>query len=389
MNTQIRTIFNQILEIVPKYSFNTLVGQHQGDRYVKVFTCWQQFMTMLFAQATQKDSLRDLELWLLLHSNKRYHLWIKSSARNTVSNANNKRPYQIYESLFYDLLKKCINFDYKSNFRFKNELYSLDASIIDLCLNIHPWAQFRKAKWAIKLHVLLNNKSTIPEFVSITEWKVHEINKAREATKNLLKWSIVAFDRWYVDMNWYRELNENGLFFVVRLKKNQDYTVEKKFETKGKWVISDSSWFIRNTKWENVYGWDLRLVTYYDKVNDKIYKFLTNNFKLSSKTIADIYKNRWQIELFFKWIKQNLKIKSFLWTSKNAIMTQIWIAMIYYLILSYIKYKTKINLSLLEFTRIIKELFMTRMSLIDALWIPFQKIGTCKNRDWPVQIPLF
>lgn len=388
MNNQIRTIFNQLLEIIPKSSFNKLVGQHNGDRYVKHFTCWQHMITMLYAQATGKDSLRELELWLKLHNDRRYHLWLTSASRNTIANANNNRSYEIYEKLFYELLNKCKQLDYKRQFKFKNELYSLDASVIDLCLSMFSWAQYRTRKWALKLHLLLNNKSVLPEFINITEWKVHEINIARKI--ELPKWSILAIDRWYIDYKWFEELSIKWIYFITRSKSNMDYIVTKENIVNESNIISDQE--------IEVFNWDkiskkkkviFRLIKYYDTIQKKFYTFITNNYRLSAKTMAWIYKSRWDIELFFKWIKQNLKIKSFLWTSKNAVMSQIWIAMIYYLIVYYIKHKTKLKLSLLEFTRIIKELLMSRISLIDALWIPFREIYLIKNKWDPWQLSLF
>ena len=390
MNNHIRTIFNQLLEIVPRNEFNKSVGQHKWDRYVKNFTCRQQFMTILYSQATSKDSLRDIELWLKTHSNKWYHLWLTSSAKNTISNANNKRSYKIYEELFYAMLHKCKQLDFDKKFNINNPLYSLDASVIDLCLSMFPWAKYRKRKWAIKLHVLLNNDSCIPEFVNITEWKKHEVNEFEKSLEKIPIWSILTFDRWYVDYERYNKMTEKWIFFVWRIKKNMDYVVEERYDVNEWWVISDEKIEIFNP-WNRKY-WELkgfRLVKYYDKEQDKTYSFITNNFELSAKTIADIYRSRWDIEILFKWIKQNLKIKSFLWTSKNAVMSQIWIAMIYYLILAYIKYKTKMKYSLLEFTRIIKELLMSRMSLIDALWVPYNKMKEIKNKDWPIQLGLF
>ena len=390
MDNHIRTIFNQLLEIVPKNEFNKSVGQHNWDRYVKNFTFRQQFITILYSQATSKDSLRDIELWLKVHSNKWYHLWLTSSARNTISNANNKRSYKTYEELFYTMLHKCKQLDFNKKFDIDNPLYSLDASIIDLCLSMFTWAEYRKRKWAIKLHVLYNNDSSLPEFVNITEWKKHEVNEFERALQKVPAGSILTFDRWYVDYQNYNKITEKWIFFVWRTKKNMDYIVVEQYPVNEWWVISDQKIEIFNP-WNKKYSElkGFRLIKYYDKEQDKTYSFITNNFKLSAKTIADIYKARWDVELFFKWIKQNLKIKSFLWTSKNTVMSQIWIAMIYYLILAYIKYKTKCKYSLLEFSRIIKELLMSRMSLIFALWIPYNKTQEVKNKDWPLQIGLF
>lgn len=390
MNNQNRTIFNQLLEILPKYQFDNLVGQHNWDRYVKKFTCRQQLITMLYAQATWKDSLRDLELSLKLHSNKWYNLWLKSSSRNTIANANSNRSYIIFEKLFYILLAKCKELDYSKEFKFKNNLYSLDASVIDLCLNMFSWAKYRTTKGAIKLHLLYNNKSFLPEFLNITDWKQHEITIAKLNEYNLPKWSIIAIDRWYIDYKWFDKLDKDWLYFVTRAKSNMDYITIKENIINESNILSDIivKVFNRDTIYKNK-SIIFRRIEYYDTISKKKYIFITNNYNLSAKTIASIYKSRWDIELFFKWIKQNLKIKSFLWTSKNAVMTQIRVAMIYYLLIYYIKYKTKLKLSLLDFTRIIKEKLMDRISLIDILWIPFNKISLVKNKWDPWLNTLF
>jgi len=380
------TIFNQLLNFVPKNDFNQFVGQHNSNRYTKKLTAWNQFIALLYAQATGKESLRDIELSLKIHTNNWYHLGINTIAKSTLSYANNTRNYEIFEKLFYSLLKKCTNFTQKSKFRFKNPLYSLDATTIELCLGLFDWAKYMKTKGAIKMHVLLNNKLNLPEFISITDGKVGDITKARGIEDNLMKGSIITFDRGYWDYEWFKKLDTNGLFFITRIKTNtnifefgQHKNLTKKQVEKG--VISDKKGYFASYQADEKYHKDLRVITYYDEINDKIYKFITNNFKLSAKTIADIYKNRWQIEIFFKWIKQNLKIKTFLGTSKNAVMTQIWIAMIYYLLLCYIKFQTKFKYSLLEFTRMIRETLMQRINLIDLLSLNFNKIHKIKQKE--------
>lgn len=386
---QVSTIFNQLLDFLPKNKFQSFIGQHKADRYVKNFTCWQQLLTLLYAQATGKDSLRDIELGLMSHQNKWYHLGLTSITRSNLSYANKNRPYEIYESLFYELLKECRQLSPSENrFSFENPLYSMDATVISLCLSVFPWAKYRKTKGALKLHVLLNNRTVIPEFAVVNEAKIHEINIARDSNYPLSVGSILVFDKAYIDYGWFSKINKNKMFFVSRTKKNTNYFTIEKRETNEQGVLSDEVIGLGGDKGMEEYTENLRLITYYDKEQDKIYTFFTNNFELSAKTIADIYKDRWQIEIFFKWIKQNLKIKSFLGTSKNAVLTQIWVAMIYYLLLIYIKFKARLKMSLLEFTRIIKELFMMRIPLISALGIPYKHISVCKNRGDP-QLSLF
>jgi len=385
----VSTIFNQLLDFLPKSRFQGFTGQHKADRYVKNFTCWQQLLTLLYAQATGKDSLRDIETGLSAHSSKWYHLGLVSVTRSNLSYANGRRPWQIYESLFYELLKQCRQFCPAHNrFSFENPLYSMDATVISLCLSVFPWAKYRRTKGALKLHVLLNNRTAVPEFAVVTEGKVHEIIMAKNSSYPLPAGSILAFDKGYIDYGWFSRINKNRMFFVSRTKINTNYFIIRKNEVNEQDVISDEIIGLGGDKGMEEYTEDLRLVTYYDKEQDRILQFFTNNFALSARTVADIYKDRWQIELFFKWIKQNLKIKSFLGTSKNAVLTQIWVAMIYYLLLIYIKFKTNLKLTLLEFSRIIKELFMERIPLISALGIPYRRINICRNRDDP-QLSLF
>jgi len=401
MSYHVSTIFNQLFSILPKNKFDSFVGQHKADRYTKKLSCWQQLQILLFAQATWKESLRDIETWLLMHQNKWYHLWIETVARSTLADANNNRSYEIYESLFYSLLKECnslappwnswrLDSAWEMKFKFDNPLYSLDATVIELCLSMFDWAKYRKAKWALKLHVLLNNRTTIPELIVATTWKEHEVTIAQKKnTFNLQPESILVFDRWYIDYSWFNSLNNNNIYFLSRIKKNTNYfVVWKHKEPNEPWIISDEVIAFFSNNWLEDYKKDLRLVTYYDKEKDKVYKYMTNNFTLSAKTIADIYKDRWQIELFFKWIKQNLKIKSFLWTSKNAVLTQIWIAMIYYLILCYLKFKARMDSSLLEITRMIQEVIFERIALIHIINIPLTKIIKIKKILDPPQLSL-
>ena len=385
----INTIFKQILDFVPKSQFNQFVGQHNADKYTKRFSCWQQFMTMMYAQASNKTSLRDIEVGLRAQHNKWYHLGINSIARSTISYANNNRPYQIFEDLFYYLLKDLKNVSSRKNFRFKNPIYSFDSSTIRLALDIFPWAYYQRSKGAIKIHTMLNNRTIIPEFIVVTDGKVQDMVAAREAELNLPKYSILAMDKGYIDLKWFKRLNDQDCFFVTRIKKNMVYEIleeEKRFLGKG---ILKSEIIRLSSRWGKArYPDKLRLVTYYDEKHREIYKFFTNNFKLAPKTIANIYKARWEIEVFFRWIKQNLRIKSFLGTSKNAVLSQIWIAMIYYLLVAFISSKAKEARSLLEFTRILRELLMERLPMVYILGVPHHKIDTCKNKASP-QLSLF
>jgi IS4 transposase len=238
-------------------------------------------------------------------------------------------------------------------FRFKNPLYSLDASTIDLCLSVFPWAEFRTTKGAIKLHVGLNHRGHIPEFVTITDGKVGDVTVGRSI--DFPKGSIVAIDRGYNDYAWYKHLTDNEIFFVTRLKSNaKTRVIKSRHVLKAKGLICDETIVFTGLYTAKKCPVPLRRIGYRDPVTGKRYVFLTNNFKLAAKTIADIYKARWDVELFFKWIKQNLKIKSFIGTSKNAVMTQIWIALCMYLLLAFIKFQSKLNKSMQQILRVLQ-----------------------------------
>ena len=239
------------------------------------------------------------------------------------------------------------------HFRFKNPLYSLDASTIDLCLSLFPWAKFRTTKSTIKLHVGLNHRGHIPEFVTITDGKVGDVTVGR--TINFPKGSIVAIDRGYNDYAWYNQLTRKGIFFVTRLKSNaKTRIVKSRSVLKNKGLTSDHTIEFTGTLTAKKCPIQLRRIGYRDPTTGKHYTFLTNNFKLAAKTIADIYKARWDVELFFKWIKQNMKIKTFIGTSKNAVMTQIWIAMCVYLLLAFLKFQSKLKKSMQQILRLLQ-----------------------------------
>ena len=384
---RVYTIFSEILKLCPRYHFEKAVKDYDGDRYVKTFTTWQQFIANLYSQIAQKDSLRDIVTGLSAHESRWYHLGIAGISRSTLSDANAKRDYRIYEGLFYQLLSRCQDLTPKHRFRFKNPLYTIDASTIDLCLSVFPWAKFRRAKGAIKLHCLYDHSGALPTFLTVTDGKRHDVRVVKDSALPFLPDSIVSIDKAYIDYNWLKSLDEQGVWFVTRAKTNIDYTVAGQHPISNKRVISDERISLQGPVTKTKYSKDLRLIKYYDEERQRTLTFLTNNFKLAATTIAQIYKSRWQIELFFKWIKQNLKIKSFLGTSKNAVLTQIWVAMCYYLLLTYIKYQTKYGFSLLQLSRVIREMLFERKSLIDILTLNPDRLKT--RQDEPLQGALF
>jgi hypothetical protein len=377
------TVYNQLLQLIPRHEFEKAVKTYGGDRYVKYFSCWQQFITLLYSQIRGKDSLRDIELSLKSQANRWYHVGLKDIKRSTLSDANNSRDYRIYEELFYSLHNRCKSITPKHKFRFKNSLYSLDATTIDLCLSLFPWAKFRKRKGAIKMHCLYDHSGALPSFLVITDGKKHDVRVAKENSPPLLPDSIISMDKAYIDFKWLYDLDRGGIYFVTRAKKNLNYLVIGQQEaTEGarkKGVLFDQAIKLKGYYPSKDYPKKLRLVGFVDPETGKEFRFLTNNFALAASTIAQIYKSRWQIELFFKWIKQNLKIKSFLGTTKNAVLTQVWVAMCYYLLLSYIKYQTKYAYSLLEFSRMFAETIFERISLIDLLSCNHQNLSRVRD----------
>ncbi len=347
------TVFSQLLILLPRHEFETLAKQHHSGRSFRTATRWSQFVVMAMAQLSGRNSLRDIIENMSAQMHRLYHLGTAKLSRSNLSRINESKPYELYEAMFGKLLKRCQGTAPGHNFRFKNTLYSLDASTIDLCLSAFPWAEFRTTKGAIKLHVGLNHAGYLPEFVTLTEGKKHDVTVGR--VMNFPKGSIVAIDKAYNDYAWYKQLTDQGIFFVTRLKSNAQYRViERHSVLKEKSLTSDQTIEFTGAQTAKKCPIPVRRIGYRDAETGKHYVFLTNNFTLSAKTIADIYKARWQVELFFKWVKQNLKIKSFVGTSKNAVMTQIWIAMCIYLLIAFIKFQSKLRKSMQQILRLLQ-----------------------------------
>jgi hypothetical protein len=359
------TVFSQLLKRVPRHEFETLANQHHEGRKLRKITRWSQFVAMALAQLSSRVSLRDVVSSLSAQTAKLYHLGAALVSRSSLARVNEQQPSALYEGLFAKLLSRCQGRAPRHGFRFKNKLYSLDASTIDLCLSVFPWARFRTTKGAVKLHVGLDHNGLLPAFMNITDGKTHDITAARAV--RLPKDSLLVVDRGYTDYAWYNHLNANDIFFVTRQRRNAVYqVVERHAVLKTKGLTSDQTIRLTGTKAKEC-PILLRRIGYRDAETGKHYVFLTNNFKLAASTIAAIYKARWQIELFFKWIKQNLKIKSFLGTSKNAVMTQIWIAVCIYLLLAYLKFISQIGQSLQQMLRLIQLNLFERRDLLALL----------------------
>ncbi len=343
---QFSSIFGQILQIFPKTEFYSAVKETRSEKGAKGFTCWGQFVAMLFCQLGQARSLREITGGLSSCLGKLRHLGIeKAPSRSTLSYANEKRPWQLYEHVFYQLLGKCAAIAPGKKFRFKNKLFSLDASVIDLCASLFDWATFRRTKGAVKLHLLLDHDGYLPVFAHITEGNVHEINIAKELC--FPRGSIVACDRGYTDYALFARWTKEGVYFVTRQKGNADYTVVgEKAVPENRNILKDQTITFNAYHSKQRYPFALRRIEVWDEENKEVIVLLTNHLMFGSTTIAAVYKDRWQIEIFFKTIKQNLKIKTFVGTSPNALKIQIWTALIAILLLKYLKFSSRFAWSL-------------------------------------------
>lgn len=360
------TIFSQLLKIVPRHEFEQLAKQHHSGRSFRKASRWSQFTAMLLGQISGRFSLRDIVENIHAQSHRLYHIGSTTLSRSTLARINEDKPYKLYEALFQKLLGRCLTQPTSHGFRFKNPLYALDSTTIDLCLSLFPWAEFRSAKGAVKLHVGLNQSGHLPEFNCVTDGKTHDVMVAKLI--HFPKGSIVAIDRAYTDYSWYNTLNNKGIYFVCRQKSNAKYRVlESRNVYKKQGITSDQMIEFTGYYAHKDYEGAIRRIGYRDPETGKHYVFITNHLKLSAKTIADIYKSRWQIELFFKCIKQNLKIKSFVGTSKNAVLTQIWIALCAYLIVAYLKFAHGLTRSVQQIIRLLQTNLFDKRELLPLL----------------------
>jgi hypothetical protein len=335
--------------MVPRVEFEEIVRKHEAERACKGFSSWDQFVAMLFCQLGQAHSLREIEGGLGSVMGKKTHIGLKETPkRSTLSYANAHRPWEVYHDVFYGLFDRAegmLHGRLKRPLRFKNPLFSMDATVIDLCLSIFPWAKFRQTKGAVKLHMALNHEGYLPVFANITDGKTHEIRVAR--TLRFPKGSVVTFDKGYNDYSYFSSLCEDEVFFVTRAKDNAVYEVleERPIPQRGN-ILSDRIIRLSSLKGREECPYDLRLVEAMVPETGEVLVFLTNHLAFGATTIASIYKERWQIELFFKSIKQNLRIKTFVGTSRNALFTQIWTALVAILMLKIMKLKSKLGWSL-------------------------------------------
>ena len=367
------SIFGQILQIFTQQDFVRAVRETRAEKGVKGFSCWGQFVAMLFCQLGQAHSLREICGGLATCLGKLKHLGIDTAPRrSTLAYANEHRPWQLYQNVFYQLLAKCrVQARGKKPFRFKNKLFSLDATTIELCVTLFDWAKFRQTKGAVKLHLLLDHEGYLPVFARITEGNVHEVNIAH--TLMFPKGSILAIDRGYVDYTQFARWTEAGIFFVTREKDNAGYRIiERREVPKNRNIISDQFIVVTGYASRKKCPHILRRIEVWDEENERIIVLWTNHLGFGATTIARIYKDRWQIEIFFKTIKQNLKIKTFVGTSRNALLTQIWTALIAILVLKYLKFRSTLGWSLSNLVAMLRYNLFTYRDLWTWLDNPFE-----------------
>lgn len=373
-----------MLQMFSRFDFQKTVSETKTEYHSRGLSSWNHFVAMLFGQLSGQDSLRGIEAGLATHAQSLYHLGIKPIHRSTLSYANQHRSHELFEKTFYQMLSKCQPLAPRHKFRFKNPLYSLDATVIELCLSLYDWAKFRTTKGAVKLHVKLNHSGYLPTFAVVTTGKVHEQRVAPSIP--LEKGDVIVFDRGYTDYSWYKVLDDKGLYFVTRLKKNAHYRVTKRKKTDHlDNISSDHTIELKGFYSQQKFPNKLRLIRSKDPETGKVIAILTNNFTWSAKTIAQIYKERWQIELFFKCIKQQLKVKSFVGTSRNALLSQLWVALIAYLLLSYLKFKSRFAWSLYTLCSILPMNLFARRNLWDWLNAPFQTSSPSPPEDYQLR----
>jgi hypothetical protein len=369
------SLFSQLLGEVDRKLFQRLVRQTGSEKRAKGFASWDQFVSMMFCQLAQAKSLREIETGLRACEGKLRHLGMaKAPGRSTLSYANAHRPWNLYEQVFHALLSRCQEMAPGKKFRFKNKLYSMDATVVELCASMFDWATYRKAKGAVKLHLLLDHDGYLPVFAHITEGRVADVKFAQAL--DLPKGSIVAMDRGYIDYRLFERWSKKGVFFVTRGKKNADiYVVDKLEVPAGSNVTSDEIVEFNVFQAGRTIKGQYRRVKVWIEEKGKTLVLLTNNFKLAASTIASIYKERWQIELFFKALKQNLRIKTFVGTSANAVHIQIWTALISMLLLKMVQFRSKLGWALSNLVALLRWNLFTHRDLWRWIDDPFDSLA--------------
>lgn len=368
MNSE-QTIFSQLMDLIPYYEFHKCVERYKGNYKIKSFSCWDQFLCMAFAQLTFRESLRDIQACLRASQQKLYHMGFRGKvSRNTLAHANQVRDWRIYADFAHVLITRARSLYIDDSFgvQLKQAAYVLDSTTVDLCLSLFPWAKFRKRKGAIKLHTLLDLHGNIPVLVIVTHGKVHDVNIIDYIL--LEAGAIYIMDRGYMDFSRLYTIHQSSAFFITRAKRNLQFKriyshiIEKTMGLQCDQVIVCKGFYAKQN-----YPEKLRRIRYFDAEKNKRLVFITNNFTLPALTIAELYRCRWQVELFFKWIKQHLRIKSFYGTSKNAVKTQIWIAISMYVLVAIVKKELKIDQSLYTILQILSVSLFEKIPILQAL----------------------
>jgi hypothetical protein len=351
-----KTVFKQLLQFLPRHDFNKCISRYNGHYKVRKFSCYDQFLCLAYAQISGRESLRDIETCLNSHYEKLYHIGFRGKvSKSTLSDANEARDYRIFQDFGYVLIgiaQKLYQND-TLTIDLQQPLFAFDSTTIDLCLSLFPWAEFRETKAAVKMHTLLDLRGSIPAFVTITTGKVHDVKVLDDLPVKAD--SIITMDRGYIDFKRLYVLHRKAAFFVVRAKENLKYRrlYSRKVDKAGG-LRADQTIVLITKKSREGYPEHLRRVSYVDKEQNKRFVFLTNHFGIPAQTVADIYKQRWQVELFFKWIKQHLRIKAFYGTSPNAVKSQIWVALSMYLLVAIVKKRLNLPGSLYTFLQVIE-----------------------------------
>ena len=369
-----KLVFAQVMEHMPLKVFRRCVQTYNGNHKVKSFSCLDQYLCMAFAQLTYRESLRETEVCLRAQNKKLYHMGIRGGiARNTLSNANKVRDWRIYADFAQALIKiaRPLYAEEDLGLELTNTIYALDSSTIDLCLSVFPWALFRSTKSAVKLHTLLDIRGNIPSFIHISEGKIHDVN-----VLDILILEAGAFyimDRGYLDFSRLFSIDQAGAFFVIRAKVKmvykRQYSHSVTAEEKSRGIRCDQTIVLAGVNSKTDYPQQLRRIKYYDSKSNKTFDFLTNNFTIPALTVADLYRYRWQVELFFKWIKQHLRIKSFFGTSENAVKSQIWIAVSIYVLVAIIKKRLNLKIELYTILQILSLTLFEKTPLDQLLMI--------------------
>jgi hypothetical protein len=350
-----RIIFSQLMSFFPRYEFNKCVRRYQGEYRIRNFSCFDQFLCMAFAQLTYRESLRDIEICLRAMQSRLYHAGFRGKvSRSTLADANEKRDWRIYADFAHVLIGTARKLYASEDFglQITQAAYALDSTTIDLCLSLFPWASFRQQKGAIKLHTEMDLRGSIPCLIRITHGKVHDVTFLDQLV--LEPAAFYVMDRGYIDFARLYRFTQNMAFFVTRAKSNLDYTRRSSHSIdSGTGLRSDQIILLRGPKTSQLYPDPLRRISFFDIGEHRRLIFLTNNFVLPALTIALLFKRRWKIELFFKWIKQNLRIKAFYGTSENAVKTQIWIAISVYVLVAIIKKRLRIERTLNEILQVL------------------------------------